>query len=279
MSVSWLWNIAPIRAFCFSTNCIIFNSKCKEKSLTVQSKTVLITGASRGIGKEIARVFAENGYRIVLNYFRSFKEAQILETELKKSGCDALSVRANVANYTEVRTMMERAVSFFGHIDVLINNAGVSYCKLIVDTTTEEWNDIFDVNVKGTFNCCKAALPGMINRKYGKIVNVSSILGVVGGSLEVAYSSSKAAIIGFTKSLAKESGPSNINVNCVAPGVIKTNMNKNLTKNDYKILKENTALKRIGDAKDVANAVLFLASEQAKFITGQVLQIDGGLII
>ena len=240
---------------------------------------MLITGASRGIGREIAKVFSKNCYKVVLNYFKSEKEAKNLEKELRNSGCDALAVCANVVNYLEVQNMVKEAISFLGRIDTLVNNAGISIGRVLGDTSEEDWNEIFDVNVKGTFNCCKSVLPEMIERKKGKIVNVSSILGIVGGSCEVAYSASKAAIVGFTKALAKEVGPCNININCVAPGLIDTEMNKNLNKNDLESLRGKTSLCRIGTVQDVANAVLFLSSEEANFITGQILQVDGGLVI
>ena len=179
----------------------------------------------------------------------------------------------------EVETMMNNVSKFANHIDVLVNNAGIASHKLFFDTSEKEWDALFDVNVKGIFNCTQAVLPEMIRRKNGKIINVSSILGVGGASCEVAYSATKAAVIGFTRALAKEVGPSNITVNCVAPGLTDTDMNKNFNKDEIEGIRLNTPLGKIGTPSDIANAILFLASENANFITGQVLCISGGLII
>ena len=245
----------------------------------MKNKTVLITGASHGIGKETARVFSKEGYRVALNYFHSEKEARSLEKELKSVGHDALAIKGDVSKSSDVKNMVKEATDFLGHIDVLINNAGVGLYKLFCETTEEEWEEIFKVNVTGAFNCCKEVLPQMVNRKNGKIINISSILGLVGGAMEVAYCASKAAIIGFTKALSKEVGPSNINVNCIAPGLIKTKMNKNLSTNDINNIRGNTPILRVGFPEDVANAALFLASNKSNFITGEVLKVDGGLII
>ena len=245
----------------------------------MKNQTVFITGASHGIGKEIARTFSKDNYRMVLNYFNSKKEAEKLEKELKSHGVDALAIHGDVSNSSDVKNMIKKANDFLGHIDILVNNAGIALTKLLIDTTEKEWDEVFKVNIKGIFNCCKEVLPQMIRRKSGKIINISSILGIVGGSLEVTYSASKAAIIGFTKALSKEVGPSNITVNCVAPGLINTKMNKSLTENDINSLKDSTPLARIGSSQDVANVVLFLASEKANFITGEVIKVDGGLMI
>lgn len=245
----------------------------------MQNKTVLITGASHGIGKEIARVFSKEGYRVALNYFHSEKEAKSLEKELKLAGHDAIAIKGDVSKSLDVKNMIEKATDFLGHIDVLVNNAGIGLYKLFCETTENEWNEIFKVNVTGVFNCCKEVLPHMIKRKSGKIINISSILGLVGGAMEVAYCASKAAIVGFTKALSKELGPSNINVNCIAPGLINTKMNNYLSASDINNIKESTSLLRVGSTEDVANAALFLASNKSNFITGEVLKVDGGLVI
>lgn len=242
------------------------------------SKVVLITGASRGIGKETARVFAENNYRVIINYLKSKEQAETLETELKNHGCDAISVCADVSDIKQVQKMMEVIKKFTSHIDVLINNAGIAQQKMFCDTTQEDWDNLFNVNVKGVFNCCQAVLPFMIKNRSGKIVNVSSVWGVCGASLEVAYSASKAAVIGFTKALAKEVGPCGININCVAPGVINTDMNKNLDSSSIERLKNETSLGVIGSTRDIAETILFLSSKKADFITGQVININGGTI-
>ncbi len=243
------------------------------------NKTVLITGASRGIGKATAEAFAKDGYRVIINYFQSKKEAEQLCEELKGMGCDCLAVQADVSKEAQVSDMMGNIRNFSSHIDVLVNNAGVDLQKMLIDTTENEWNRLFDINVKGMFNCCRAVLPEMVKRKYGKIVNISSILGVNGASCEVAYSATKAAVIGFTKALSKEVGPCGINVNCVAPGVVMTDMMRKLGKEALQSLKEITSLGVIGTPEDIAESVLFLASDKSKFTTGQILSPNGGLVI
>lgn len=243
------------------------------------NKTVLITGASRGIGKATAEAFAKDGYRVIINYFQSKKKAEQLCEELKGMGCDCLAVQADVSKEAEVSDMMGNIRNFSSHIDVLVNNAGVDLQKMLIDTTENEWNRLFDINVKGMFNCCRAVLPEMVKRKYGKIVNISSILGVNGASCEVAYSATKAAVIGFTKALAKEVGPCGINVNCVAPGVVMTDMMRKLGKEALQSLKEITSLGVIGTPEDIAESVLFLASDKSKFTTGQILSPNGGLVV
>jgi len=243
------------------------------------NKTVLITGASRGIGKATARLFAEEGYNVIINYLHSYEQAQALCAELSAKGCSALAVKADVADWTEVNSMLEQAAHRFGAIDVLINNAGIGQQKLFTEITSEEWQRMLAVNLTGVFNCCKAVLPAMIERKHGKIINVSSIWGIVGASCEVHYSATKAGVIGLTKALAKELGPSNIQVNCVAPGVIDTEMNALLDASDRSALCDETPLMRIGTPEDVAQTILFLASEKSDFFTGQVLSPNGGFVI
>ena len=238
-------------------------------------KNVLITGASRGIGKALVEKFTESGYRVFLNYNKSKDEALKIS---EKTG--AIPVFADVSNSSDVKNMIQFITKTYGGISVLVNNAGISLPqKVIIDVSEEEWDNLFNVNVKGMFNVTKEILPIMINKKYGSIINISSMWGVTGGSCEVAYSASKAAVIGFTKALAKEVGPSGIRVNCVAPGVIKTDMNSNLSDEDFNSLKEETPLSIIGEAEDVSDLVLFLAEDSSKFITGEVININGGLVI
>ena len=238
-------------------------------------KTALITGASRGIGAEIAREFAKAGYNVVVNYFKNREKAEALAKEI-----GGTAFCADVSDFSQAEKMIKEAEKNFGTVDVLVNNAGVALPqKLLVDTTEVEWNRLFDVNVKGAFNCTKTVLDGMITKHSGSIINISSVWGVTGGSCEVAYSASKAAIIGFTKALAKELGPAGIRVNCVAPGVIDTDMNAHLSAEDIEALKEETPLGVTGTPSDVAKTVLFLASDSAKFITGQVITADGGLTV
>lgn len=243
------------------------------------NRTVIITGASRGIGRETALHFAINGYNVALNYLSNEECARDTITHLKSTGCDAIAVRADVSNRRDVDEMVKTVCERYGSVDVLVNNAGIAQQKLFTDISEGEWDKMFDVNVKGTFNCCQAVLPYMIHKKKGKIVNVSSIWGICGASCEVHYSASKAAIIGMTKALAKEVGPSNIQVNCVAPGVIQTDMNSALDDDTIKALRDETPLGVIGMPSDVAQTVFFLASDASDFITGQVISPNGGFVI
>ena len=242
-------------------------------------KTVLITGASRGIGREIAIKFASEGYNVVLNYNSSEAKAKTIAKQIEKLGVKCLLVKADVSVESEVISMVDLALKEFGHIDVLVNNAGVALSKLFQLTTTDEVARVFGVNTFGVINCSKAVVPSMVSEKSGKIINISSIWGKVGASMETIYSASKGAVIAFTMALAKELAPSNISVNCVCPGVIETDMLLEYTETDKKELKEQTPLNRLGTPQDVANAVYFLASDNATFITGQVITVDGGFAL
>ena len=243
------------------------------------SKTVLITGASKGIGANMAIRFAEKGYNVVMNYNNSVQSALILQRSLKESGYNVIAYKANVKNRLEVDLMIKEALYRFGSIDILINNAGIANQSLITELSEQDWNDIIGVNLTGVFNCTQAVLPHMINQKSGKIINISSMWGEVGASCEVAYSAAKAGVIGFTKALAKEVGPSGITVNCITPGLIETSMNQDLTVEDITAIVEDTPMGRIGSTDDVATAALFLSSDEAQFITGQILGVNGGLVI
>ena len=245
----------------------------------MSQKTVLITGASRGIGAATAREFAAAGYAVAVNYCRSGEAALTLVEELRSAGHSAMAVQADVSDPVQVGKMVDNVLEKFCQLDTLVCNAGISHVGLFGDMTQEQWRRIFSVNVDGMFHCIQAVLPHMIHRKAGKIVTVSSMWGVTGGSCEVAYSAAKAAVIGLTRALAKELGPSGITVNCVAPGVIDTEMNQTLGPQDLAALAEETPLGRIGRPEEVAKAILFLASEGAEFITGQVLQTNGGIVI
>jgi 3-oxoacyl-[acyl-carrier protein] reductase len=224
-------------------------------------------------------LFAADGYNVAVHYHTSEAAALQLCEGLWTHGASALAVRADVADSGQISAMAERVQKEFGRIDVLINNAGVAQQKLFTDITAQDWDAIFDVNVKGVFHCCQAVLPGMISRKSGSIVNVSSVWGLVGASCEVHYSAAKAAVIGLTKALAKEVGPSGIRVNAVAPGVIATQMTAELNGDTIQSLKDETPLGIIGTPEDAAQAIFFLASDKAKYVTGQVLSPNGGFVI
>lgn len=241
--------------------------------------TVLITGAATGIGRATALSFAADGYNVGVHYNKSEQAALSLCADIAQQGGRAMVVHADVSDAAQVRTMVQRVNEVFGHIDILVNNAGIAQSKLFTELAADDWDAMFDVNVKGVFHCCQSVLPGMISRKLGCIINVSSIWGLVGASCEVHYSAAKAAVIGLTKALAKEMGPSGIRVNAVAPGVIETDMIADLDNETREALKEETPLCRIGTAGDVAQTIRFLASEGAGFVTGQVISPNGGFVI
>lgn len=242
-------------------------------------KTVLITGASRGIGAACARRFSAEGYSVALNYFRSEERAAALAEELRTAGGQAELFQADVSDPDQVRKMVDNMFDKFCQLDILICNAGVAQQKMLVDVTNEEWRHIFGVNLDSVFYCTQAVLPHFVHRKAGKIITISSMWGQVGGSCEVAYSASKAGVIGFTRALAKELGPSGITVNCIAPGVIETEMNQTIGPQDLAALAEETPLGRIGRPEEVAACAAFLASPAGDFLTGQVIAPNGGLVI
>jgi len=237
-------------------------------------RSVLITGGSRGIGRAIVKLFSERGFLVAFTYKDSDYDANKLSDET-----GAVAIKADSACEEDVIRAVKTAEKKIGNIEILINNAAVSSFSLFTDITLEEWNKIFSVNVNGPFMYTKQVLPSMINKKYGRIINISSMWGITGASCEVHYSASKAALVGMTKALAKELGPSNITVNCIAPGVIDTDMNKHLSDCDMLSLKEETPLMRIGTPEEVAEAAFFLAGDGASFITGDVLNVSGGYLI
>lgn len=242
-------------------------------------KTVIITGASKGIGAAMAILFARKGYNVVIGYNDSYQLAKMLSSSLSSQGYNVVPIKANVANKLETDILIKEAVYKFGSVDVLINNAGVAFNGLITDTEEFDFDKIFDVDLKGVFNCCKSVTPVMVNQKSGKIINISSMWGQVGASCEVAYSAAKAGVIGLTKALAKELAPSGITVNCIAPGLIDTSMNSNISVEDLNAFVEDIPLGRMGTAEDIAETALFLASEGADYITGQVLGVNGGYVM
>lgn len=242
--------------------------------------TVLITGASRGIGAECARTFAKNGYNVAINYFRSEKNALDLKSEINDGGGVAEIFKADVSDEKQVEEMISAVVKRFGKVNVLVANAGVSKSGVFSDMTQSDFDKIFDTNVRGVFNVVKGVLPHMYERESGSIVTISSIWGQTGGSCEVLYSMSKAAIIGMTKALAKEVAPMHIRVNSVSPGAIDTDMLSGLTDEEKEDFIMQTPLNRLGEPKDVADAVLFLADDdKSSFITGHVLSVNGGYFI
>ncbi len=243
------------------------------------SKTVVVTGGAKGIGAATSTLFAINGYNVVINYNTSEACALDLMNKLNNEGYNVSIFKADISKKDEAEKLMEHTLSTFGSVDILINNAGIAQQKLFTDITNEDWNKMISVDLTGTYNCCKAVVPYFVLQKSGSIVNVSSVWGIVGASCEVHYSAAKAGIIGLTKALAKELGPSNIRVNCIAPGVIDTDMNSNHSTQTIESLCFDTPLCRIGNPQEVAEAILFLASEKASFITGQILSVDGGFAI
>lgn len=242
----------------------------------MNNKTVVISGASGGIGIAISKAFYNEGYNIVLLYNKNKKA---LEEEFSLNDKRVLMLKGDLSKERDVLKIKEKVYSSFNSVDIIVNNAGISLVKFFDETTCEEWDNVFDVNVKSAFMLTKAFLPEMINKKRGNIINISSMWGISGASMEVCYSASKAALIGMSKALAKEVGPSGINVNVIAPGVIDTKMNNHLSKEDMESLIEETPINRIGTPEDVANAVLFLCDKKASFITGEVISVDGGFIL
>lgn len=245
----------------------------------MSKKTVVITGSSRGIGRACAILFAKNNYNVIINYNKSKELAQDVFNNLKEDGYSVDIFKADISNRFEANSLINYCIGKFGKIDVLINNAGISQNKLFTDITDDDWNEMMGINLNGVFYTTQKALQYMLPECSGKIINISSIWGMVGGSYEVHYSTSKAAIIGMTKALAKELGPSNIQVNCIAPGVIQTDMLNDIDDDIIEGLREETPLMRIGTVGDIANCALFLASDKSDFITGQVISPNGGFVI
>ena len=230
----------------------------------------LVTGASRGIGAATALALHRRGWTVHVNYLKS--EAQANAVAAQTGG---MAVQADVADPAQVAAMFEK----IGSVELLVNNAGIAHGGLLTDLEPAQWQRLFDVNITGIYNCSRCAIPSMVHEKRGQIISLASILGVSGGSCEVAYSATKGAVIAFTKALAKELGPSGIRVNCVAPGCIDTDMTATLTQEDFARLADDTAMCRIGTPEDVAEMIALLAEPGARFVTGQVIGIDGGLVI
>lgn len=244
-----------------------------------EKKVAIITGGSRGIGKEIAKKFAKGNYNLVINYVSEKTNTEELKKEFEALGAEVLFIKTNVTSYEECEKMAKDAINQFGKIDVLVNNAGVTKDSLLLRMKEEDFDTVINVNLKGTFNVTKACIPYMMKKKSGKIVNISSVVGISGNSGQANYAASKAGIIGFTKSVAKELASRNILANCVAPGYIATDMTNGLSDAVKESINNQIPLKRVGMPEEVAKAVYFLASEENSYITGQVLNVDGGMLI
>lgn len=242
----------------------------QEKNIV--NKVVVVTGGARGIGAEIVKFLAKLGYKVVLNYNKSESYAQDVKKELN----NVEIFKADVSKKEEANALIDFAIKKYGKIDVLVNNAGIAQTKLFTEITDEDWKNIIDTNLNSAFYCSREAVKNMIHNKSGLIINISSIWGITGASCEVAYSTSKAAINGFTKALAKELGPSNIRVNAIAPGIINTAMNSYLSEDELKNIKEEIPLEKIGDPVDIAKCVKWLIEDN--YTTGQIISINGGWI-
>lgn len=243
------------------------------------NKTVLITGATGDIGSVLAETFAKNGYDVTVHTFSNCQKAESMCKRLENDyGVKASYIKADFTNDAEIKALSEKALEN-GPVDVLINNAGISHQELFQSVSEEKASEIFKINIESAVSLTKYIVPSMIKNHKGVIINISSMWGVSGASCEVHYSTAKSAMTGFTKALAKETGPSNIRVNCIAPGFIDTKMNSKFSKEDIEALKNETPLMRTGKCDDVAELALFLASEKASFITGQIITVDGGLTL
>ena len=247
----------------------------KEKNIV--HKAVLVTGGSRGIGAEIVKMLAKENYSIVLNYNHSEKQAIQIQEELQKQGRQIAIFQADVSKREAVKKLIQFTINTFGTIDVLINNAGIAQEKLFTDITDDDWNTMLNTNLNSVFYCTQEALPEMIRKKEGCIINISSIWGITGSSCEVAYSTAKAGINGMTKALAKELGPSNIRVNAIAPGIIDTSMNEYLTKEEKQVIEQEIPLEKVGKSIDIARCVKWLMEDE--YTTGQIISINGGWYI
>lgn len=245
----------------------------------LKGKKAIITGGSRGIGKAIALKYAKLGADIAVNYNSKVDLAESVVDEIKTMGCDAFSVQADVSNYNEAEKMIKTVAEKFGKIDILVNNAGITRDALLIKMKEGQWDDVISANLKSVFNCTKAVSRLMMKQKQGRIINISSVVGIIGNAGQVNYSASKAGIIGLSKSTARELGSRGITVNVIAPGYIQTDMTDALNDNMREQLLNQIPLKKLGKPQDIANMAGFLASDDAGYITGQVINIDGGLVM
>jgi 3-oxoacyl-[acyl-carrier protein] reductase len=240
---------------------------------------VLVTGGSGGIGQAIAMAFAREGATVIIHYHHNQQEAERIATLIQEEGHRVETIQANIASLEEVTNMMDHIQNTYGKMDVLINNAGLTRDNLILRMSEEEFDTVINTNLKGTWNCCKQASKMMAKQRYGKIINISSVVGLVGNAGQSNYSASKAGILGLTKSLAKELAKRGICVNAIAPGFIETKMTQKLSSEWVEEIKKNIPLGRLGKPEDVANVALFLASPEADYLTGQTIQVDGGMVM
>ncbi|WP_271629532.1 3-oxoacyl-[acyl-carrier-protein] reductase [Caldicellulosiruptor sp. DIB 104C] len=245
----------------------------------LKDKVALITGASRGIGRAIALKFGQNGANVVINYSSSEFQAQTLKEEIEKLGVKALTIKCDVSNSEEVNAMFSQIEKEFGRLDILVNNAGITKDGLILRMNKEDFDKVIAINLKGAFLCAKAASKIMVKQREGNIINISSVVGIIGNVGQTNYAASKAGIIGLTKSLAKELASRNIRVNAIAPGFIKTDMTEVLSDKVKEMMLSSIPLGRFGEAEEVANVALFLASSLSSYITGQVIVVDGGMVM
>ncbi len=245
----------------------------------LQNKVALVTGASRGIGREIAKKFASQGANVAFTYLSSIEKGQALEDELVAYGIKAKGYRSDASDFAAAEQLVVDVVADFGTLDILVNNAGITRDTLLMRMSEEQWDDVLRVNLKSVFNLTKAAIKPMMRAKNGSIINMTSVVGLMGNAGQANYSASKAGIIGFTKSIAKELGSRNIRSNAIAPGFIETEMTGELNEKALEDWLKNIPLKRAGGGEDVANACVFLASDMSKYITGQTLQVDGGMLM
>lgn len=243
----------------------------------LKGKVAVITGAGRGIGKAIALQFAENGSKVVVNYRSSVTQVEEVINIIKSAGGEAIAVQADISREEDAKRLIEEAVKQFGRLDVLVNNAGITKDNLLMRMTEQDFDSVIDTNLKGTFFCTKYAATVMLKQRSGKIINISSVVGIIGNVGQANYAASKAGVIGMTKAVARELSSRGITVNCVAPGFVETDMTEQLSDKVKEATIANIPLKRYGVASEVAGAVSFLASEAANYITGQVIQVDGGL--
>ena len=244
-----------------------------------ERKVAFVTGGSRGIGKQVALKFAKNGYNIVINYVSDNTDIKGLQEEFEKENVEILLVKADVTKKEEIQNLVKTAIEKFGHIDVLVNNAGITRDGLLMRMKEEDFDKVIEINLKGTFLVTKEVIPYMMKKREGSIINISSVVGVVGNAGQSNYAASKAGMIGFTKSVAKELASRNIRANCVAPGFIKTDMTDVLSEEVKENIHNQIPLKRMGEPEEVANLVYFLGSEESKYITGQVVHVDGGMVM